>query len=469
MNLTRNRQRFCDGISRRQMLQIGAAGLAGLNLPDILGAEARTGRGSSEKSVIHIFLQGGPSHLDMVDLKPEAPANIRGPFKSIPTAIPGIHFCEYMPKLAKLAKKMAVIRSVTGFAPRHRLFPIASGYPREGRNSLTELGGRPTQSAVVQKLMNPIDPLIPTSILLNRGAGNHAEGSPIGMQDPGFLGPPYRAFMATPFLAGKQSTLSLRQGVTVDRFHRRQRLGGSLDTLRREIDSGNRIEAADRATQLASNILLSSKLREALDLKKESPALLERYGAHKRWDMTFEFVPSSFKHNYGRYNEDLVLARRLIEAGSRFVMTTWGHWDTHGNNFPIMKNMLPAFDTGLSGLITDLYERGLDKTTLVIVWGEFGRSPKVGFDGNSGGKPGRNHWPAVGMAMIIGGGMQMGQVIGKTDAHAAAIKERPVHIQEVMATAYHHLGLDPKTTTITDPAGRPQYLVDHNDPIRELI
>ena len=447
-------QRFCDGYTRREMLQVGCTGMAGLALPSLLRAEAEAGIGSSEKSMIHIVLPGGPPHTDMFDMKPNAPDFIRGEFKPISTQVAGIQYCELLPKLAAIADKLAVVRSIGNWTGAHGVGKLATG----GGASLAQLGGRPSQSAIVSKLKGSIDGTIPPSILIHHGGGSGDAN-----YDPtGFLGQRYAAFQPN----GSLSRL-MKLGISRDRLANRQRLAQSLDNMRREADATGVIAATDTYTQRAFDILFSSKLSGALSINDEPPEVIERYGAQVgQWGHTMAMKAG----DYGSDNQDLIRARRLIEAGGRMVSVFWGHWDTHWNNFPCLREMLPAFDAGLSALVTDLIDRGLYENTAIVVWGEFGRTPRIYIDpATNGGGPGRGHHPAAGMAMILGGGMRMGQMIGETDKHGATQKRRRLEMQNVLATMYHHIGLDPRTTQIIDPAGRPQYLIEHNQPIRELI
>ena len=244
-------------------------------------------------------------------------------------------------------------------------------------------------------------------------------------------------------------------GIGADRLGDRRKLLSSMDRIRREVDSSGKLGGQDAFTRQALGVLTSSKLAEALDVSREDPKVRERYG-------------KGDTRNYGdgapRNLEHFLIARRLVEAGARCVTLNFGRWDFHSNNFSEFKNTHgPQFDQGMSALVEDLHERGLDKDVSVVAWGEFGRTPVINKDA------GRDHWPQVGCALVAGGGMKTGQVIGQTDRLGGQIVERPVHFGEVLATLYHQLGLDANKTTIQDLAGRPQYLVDHHQPLPELI
>jgi uncharacterized protein (DUF1501 family) len=293
---------------------------------------------------------------------------------------------------------------------------------------------------------------------------------------PGFLGPTYNPFrpdlsrlFARELEPGMKKELAARgadhtirltlvDGLSPERLSDRTRLLASLDGVRRDLDASGTMEAMDRFTQQAAAILTSGRFAAAMDLSQESPRVLERYtpsgaSAGERF-YTSEVATSARK---------LLLARRLVEAGVRCVSVSFSDFDTHARNFPRLRQLLPIIDHGLYALVTDLEERGMLGDVSVVVWGEFGRTPRINKEG------GRDHWPAVGPALLAGGGMKVGQVIGATDRHAGAVVSRPVSYQDVFATLYHNLGIDPDATTLTDPNRRPQHLLDQGQPIRELV
>jgi uncharacterized protein (DUF1501 family) len=243
-------------------------------------------------------------------------------------------------------------------------------------------------------------------------------------------------------------------GLSLDRLGDRRRLLSSFDQFRRVADASGHVDALDGYSQQAFNVLTSSKLVEALDLSREDPKIVERYGDGKPYKYQFDGSPT--------VNEQLLIARRLVEAGVRCVTLTYGRWDSHGRNFKLVRDHGSKLDQCLSALIEDLDQRGMLEDTTVIAWGEFGRTPRVNRQG------GRDHWPQVSCALLAGGGMRTGQVIGSTNRLGEHAQERPVHVQEVLATLYHNLGVDPASTTLVDPSGRPQYLVTRA-PIREVI
>ncbi|HEX5105854.1 MAG TPA: DUF1501 domain-containing protein [Pirellulaceae bacterium] len=417
--------RYCDGMSRRSMLQLGVLGFGaacgGLSLPQLLRAEAAAGVGSSNKAIINIHLGGGPSHQDMFDLKPNAPREFRGEFNPIATNVPGIEICEHMPLLAQMADKYAVIRSLVGMFDDHSNFHTQTGF---GRDSLRNIGGRPSIGSVVSKLLGPTGSGAPCYIAYNDGP-------------EGFLGPVHKPYRP------QGGDLKLVGGMDESRLSTRTSLLGSLDKIRRDVDASHKMEALDSFTQRAVGVVTSGKVADALDLDKEDKSVRERYGRND--------------------GDSFLRARRLIEAGVRVVTFDWGGWDTHGDNFNHLRNQLPKLDRAMSALLQDLSDRGMDKDVTVVMWGEFGRTPRVN------GGAGRDHWSRVAMGFLAGGGMRLGQAIGTSTANAEEAKDRPVHLQEIFATLYHNLGIDVQRTQIIDPAGRPQYLVEIREPIAELI
>jgi hypothetical protein len=438
--------RYCDGVTRRSFLKIGVCtlGAASLTLADIFRAEARAGSSGTHKAVINIYLAGGPPHLDLWDLKPEAPREIRGEFQPIATSVPGIQICEVFPRLARLMDKVVIIRSLVGATGGHDAVQCTTGWPK---SSLASLGGRPSIGAVVSRLQGPVDPSVPPFVGLAQPTQHRPWSDP---GQPGFLGPTYAAFR--PEGPGLED-LRLN-GITAERLADRRRLRASFDNLRRELDANGAIEAMDAATQRAFGVLTSSRLLEALDLSRESERVRARYGDGRPYNFQYDGAPT--------VNEHLLLARRLVEAGVRVVTLSYGRWDSHGRNFDLVRDHGAKLDQCLSALIEDLEGRGLLRDVLVVVWGEFGRTPRI--NNNAG----RDHWPQVNSALLIGGGLRTGQVVGATNRLGEYATQRPVQFGEVFATLYHHLGIEPWATTILDPTGRPQHLVEH-PPLRELI
>jgi hypothetical protein len=440
-----SKQRFCDGISRRNFLKIGALGLGGLTLPQLLQAESQSGIRRSHKAVIMIFLPGGPSHQDMFDLKMDAPREIRGEFKPISTNVPGMEICEHLPLLAKMADKYAIIRSMVGAEDNHYAVQCLTG--RHARNAPP--GGWPAMGSVLSKLYEPVDRAIPQFVGLAPKMG-HVPWSDNGT--PGFLGVAHAPFQ--PNKGGGKDDMVLN-GISLDRLSDRKALLATFDKFRRDVDGSGMMEGLDAFNEQAFGILTSSKLLEALDIEKEGRKIRERYGKGD---------PKNRDDGGPKLMEHMLTARRLVEAGARCVTLAFSRWDHHGDNFGALRQDLPLFDQGVSALIEDLHQRGLDKDVSVVVWGEFGRTPVINKDG------GRDHWPKVSFAMLAGGGMKTGQVIGATDRLGGEASERPVKFGDVFATLYQKLGIDVSKTTVTDLTGRPQYLVDPGaEALRELV
>jgi uncharacterized protein DUF1501 len=440
------KNRYCDGLSRRHFLKIGALGLGAgsLTLADIFRAEAQAGTGTRHKAVINIFLGGGPPHQDMWEIKTEAPGEIRGEFKPIATRVPGIQIGEMFPKIAGLMDRCVVIRSVVGAKGGHDAFQCLSGW---GPRDLSTLGGRPSLGSVVAKLQGPVYPSVPPFVGL-AAPTKHLPWSDAGK--PGFLGPAYTAFKPD---GPGMADLKLN-GISLEQLSERRRLLSSFDHLRRELDATGAVSAVDANLERALGVLTSSQLLEALDLSKESEKVRARYGDGKPYQYQFDGAPT--------VNDQLLLARRLVEAGVRCVTLSYGRWDSHSKNFDLVRDHGAKLDQGFSALVEDLEVRGLLDAVTVVAWGEFGRTPRINKNA------GRDHWPQVSCALLAGGGMRTGQAIGATNRLGEYAKERPVHFQEVFATLYHNLGLDPATTTIIDPTGRPQHLIDA-PAMRELV
>jgi hypothetical protein len=439
------RSGFCDGVTRRDFLRIGALGMGGLALPQLLRAEAANGIKRSHKAVIMIFLPGGPSHQDTFDLKPDAPSEFRGEFKPIDTNVDGIQICEHLPLIARRMDKCAILRSIVGASGRHDAVQCLTG--RHPANA--PAGGWPSLGSTVSKLQGPVDKSIPPFVGLSPSDMAFKAWADAG--SPGFLGVAHAPFR--PSGAGKDDMVL--QGITLDRLGDRRQLLASFDKFRRDVDASGMMSGVDAFNDQAFGLLTSSKLLHALDLANEDPRVVERYG---KGDAKYrdDGAPKLMSH--------FLIARRLVEAGARCVTLAFSRWDHHGDNFGALRQDLPLLDQGVSALIDDIHSRGLDKDVSVIVWGEMGRTPVINKSG------GRDHWPNVTCGLLFGGGMKVGQVIGSTDRQAGAVKDRPLRFGDVFATLYHSLGIDTTTTTVNDLTGRPQYLVDNGcQPIKELL
>ncbi|MAV35735.1 MAG: hypothetical protein CMJ59_09775 [Planctomycetaceae bacterium] len=449
---TAKRAGFCDGLSRRSFLKVGGAACGGLSLAELLEMESLAGVGSSHRSVINIYLPGGPSHLDMWDLKPKAPAEIRGEFNPISTNVPGIQICELFPRVAQLMDKFAIIRSISDSDGRHDGYQCMTGRKFGSRQPN---GGWPSAGAWVSRLAGPVSRAVPPNLTLMYPTGNRTWG------EAGTAG--FMDISHSPFnLVGKKprenpDNMTLK-GISLERLQDRDLLRTALDQYRRGATAAVNMESVDTYAQQALGILTDSKLCDALDLSQEDPRILARYG---KSDVKFQ------RDGAPKMIENFCIARRLVEAGARYVSLNYSRWDWHGGdgmNFPRSRQEFPLLDQGLSALISDIHERGLEKLVSVVVWGEFGRTPKINKNNS------RDHWPRVNAALVAGGSIQTGQVIGETNRYAEHAVKRPVKFQEIFATLYDHLGLDAHRDRIFDGSGTPRYPVDAGiEPIRELL
>ncbi|MSR60589.1 MAG: DUF1501 domain-containing protein [Planctomycetaceae bacterium] len=443
-------ERLCDGVSRRDFLRIGALGLGGLSLHQLLAAEARAGIAQSHKAVIMIYLVGGPPHQDMWDLKPNAPGEIAGPMRPTQTNVPGIEICDLFPQLAQRTDRLALIRSIVDSQADHNAYQCFTGrIPGRGVPG----GGWPQFGSTVAKVQGPVDRAVPPFASLCYTCTHPPYNEP----GPGFLGVGQSPFQSH----GPTRHDMILNGVTPGRLGDRKTLLHSVDRIRREIDREAKFSGLDEITERALGILTSSRLADALDLSKEDPKLVARYGTGNETifidDNGAPRVPQSF-----------LLARRLVEAGCRVVTVNYSKWDWHGGAYKSIfereREDFPIFDNALAALLDDLRDRGLEQDVTVIVWGEFGRTPVIS------NIVGRDHWPRVNSAVLAGGGLRTGQVIGATDRLGGEAVERPVTFGEVFATLYHNLGIDTSSVTLNDLNGRPQYLVDDVvRPLRELV
>lgn len=416
LNVGKTASRTCKGVTRRELLQVGGLGLLGLSLADGLKADqsrATASRRRGDPSCIFIFLEGGPSQLEMFDPKPLAPNDIRGPYGAISTSVSGTQICELLPAMAQRMDRCAVIRSLTGFDGAHN-----------ARGALTgSLQGSTTYGAVVSRLKGDRGPMPPYIHLGGKLFNSPGVGG-------GVFGAACEPIMITSPLASQQQLpdLSLTADVPASRFQSRRALLGSIDRMRAQADADPALARMDNFHQRAANILTSSQVRDAFDLGRETDNQRRRYGANM-------------------FGQSLLMARRLVEAGTRFVQVKWydwdGAWDIHGFNSTGIERMeeelCPRFDQGLAALLDDLHERGMFESTLVVVMGEMGRTPKINHWG------GRDHWGPCLFALLAGAGIPGGTIVGSSDAHAAYPATFPVYPLELAATIYRRLGIDTNT------------------------
>jgi hypothetical protein len=445
------------GLHRRSFLQLGVAGMANLGLPTILRAKAestaRTGA-SKNTSVILIWLDGGPGHMDMYDMKPDAPAEYRGIWKPIRTRVPGFDISELYPKQAKLTDKFSIVRSLhhnTGdhFAGGHRMLTAKD----MGVSGANPQGKFPGIGAIVSREVGPRHKGMPAYV----GLPNvHSIGLSPGYHGASFLGAQYNPVQAGDPNAPNFSmqNLNLAAGLTLPRLEDRRALLGHFDVARAQLDGLADTRAMDRFSREAYEFVTGPTARRAFDVHKEDPRLRDRYGRNP-------------------WGQSTLLARRLVEAGSTFVTVVCSGWDHHWDLQKGYENYLPHVDSLVAALFEDLSDRGLLDTTLVMLCGEFSRTPKMNDGGNGGaprsmGTPGRDHWGDSMFCLMGGGGVKGGQIVGSTDKLGQRPHTRPILPSNVHATIYKVLGIDPKLQVL-DPSGRPVSVLDDPEPIEELL
>jgi hypothetical protein len=437
----------CEGFHRRDFLAFGAAGLFGLTLPQLLRLEARAARqqdadnhGRRAKAVIQVWLGGGPSHLDMWDIKTSAPEGIRGEFKPIPTAAPGVQISEHLPKTAKVMDKATVVRSLYHTIPSHG---PATVFMNTG-NKPTPALAYPSLGSVAAKLL-PCERSVPPFVTFGEVRGGTGSSS-------GYLGTAYNPFLVEGAAGGKGGGGNLRvrgiqlpNGFTLDQLDNRDKLLEGFDAAFRDLDrSADLVSGMDSFHRQALDILRSDRTQKAFDLAKESQATRDRFGTNP-------------------FGLGALAARRLVEAGVRFVTITLGGWDTHGQNFQALsKRLLPSLDQTLSALIEDLGERGMLRDTIVYCAGEFGRTPKINKNA------GRDHWARSMAVLLAGGGFKGGYAHGTTDVQGMAPATDPVTPDDVSSTLFHCLGIDPHQELNT-PTGRPVQLFREGRVVEKLL
>lgn len=477
-----NPRRVCDGLTRRELMQVAGAGLLGVNLPEVLAAEQLPAyQGKRPRSVLFLFLFGGPSQLETFDLKPDAPSNIRGPYKPIASRTPGLLISERLPRIAALSDKFAVVRTVTHRQNDHNgCHYIQTGHPvppAQRGAAMVDATDRdwPAMGSVVEYLdrnsptpsggQGGVGPNVPSYFYVPNRLG-HIQGYDRLGQYAGWLGRAYNALATNirkrgpgdnPYfrdctddeLDFRIAGMNADPALTLDRLNGRQNLLEQFDTQRRQLDSSPALANHDRMRQRALGMLTSGNIRQALDIRQESDRLRDRYGRHL-------------------FGQSALMGRRLIEAGARFVTVLWDapdgySWDSHIHNNDVHNHLLPRLDQTYSALLLDMEERGLLDDTLVVCLGEMGRSPRP-----VNGSWGRNHWSYCFPALFAGAGIRGGILHGRSDKEAGYPADNPVSPEDLAATVFHGMGIDPHSR-MRDPQGRPVMLVEHGKVIESLF
>lgn len=449
--------KYCDGLSRRHFVQLGVAGMASAGLADVWRAqEASAAQGATKKdtSVILMWLDGGPSHMDLYDMKPQAPAEYRGIWQPIPTNVPGIEITELFPRQAKIADKFSIVRSLhhdTGdhFAGGHWMLTS-----RGGASGANTAGHYPSIASIATRMTGARQPNMPPYVAVPYAAS-------IGLR-PGYFGANYLGIEHNPFETDGDPNADNFQvnnirppaGLTVERLGDRRTLLSEIDKLRRDVDSSGALEAVDRFQRSAFELVAGSAACKAFDISQEDPRVREQYGRNS-------------------WGQSTLLARRLVEAGSTFVTVHFGGWDHHWNLQSGMENYLPKVDQAVAALFTDLSDRGLLEKTLVVLCGEFSRTPRMNNGGNGGpplsmGTPGRDHWGNAMFCLLGGGGVKGGRIVGSTNRLGEVPQDRPVEPCDIHASIYHVLGVDPHVNFLNH-AGRPVPAIDRGQVIHELF
>lgn len=445
---------YCDGLSRRSFLKLGVSGMAAVGLPQLLQARQQAGQ-SKNTSVILLWLDGGPSHMDLYDMKPDAPEEYRGIWRPIRTRVPGFDISPLFPKQARVTNLFSIVRSLhhdTGdhFAGGHRML-TAKAMGVSGANNAQRFPGI---GAIVHEQLGP----------RRRGMPGYASvptASSIGL-NPGYFGGHMLGAQHNPFQTGGDpnnanftvQNLNLARGLSLERLEDRRSLTRHFDTMRRDVDNTGTVQAMDRFEREAFEFVTGPTARRAFDINREDPRTRDAYG----------------RSNWG---QSTLLARRLVEAGSTFVTVHFGGWDNHWDLQSAMERYLPKVDSAVSALFEDLQQRGLLDRVLVVLCGEFSRTPRMNDGGNGGpprskGTPGRDHWGNSMFCLLGGGGVRGGQIVGSTDRLGQRPHSRAVTPSNIHATIYNVLGIDPHLQLL-DPSGRPVSVLDNPAPIRELL
>jgi hypothetical protein len=441
---------------RREVLRAAMAGLGSLTLPDLLALRARAGQSPRERTaLIVVWLQGGASHFETYDPKPDAPSDIRGPFGSIPARAEGVRISELLPLHAQVADKFTILRSLahTGFCHQQGNQQMFTGHPELAMKNEPE---HPDALCIIHKLRHDPGRRVPTYVGLN----------PIPYVGSSYLGPAYQPFTVygDPNAPAFQvPEIGVRNPAETARLSARQGLAASFDDLRRALDDRLQSEVFDGFQRQAFTLLTGPEARRAFEIEREDPRLRDRYGRNT-------------------WGQRCLLARRLVEAGVDLVTTSLdgplcgrvGNWDDHAVNhhvFDAMKARCRYFDQAVSALIEDIHARGLDRRVLVVVTGEFGRTPRISYANDSASgvrQPGRDHWPRAVSLIFSGGGIPGGQVIGATDPHGADVSRRRVGVRDFLATIYHHLGIEGSQLVLRDKTGRPVAALPEGQVVPEL-
>jgi uncharacterized protein (DUF1501 family) len=451
--------RRCRGpATRREFLQAGLLALGGLQLADVLAGRAAAAQESNDSSVILLYLHGGPSQLETYDLKPDAPIEYRSVFKPIASRVPGMSICEHFPLQAKIADKFSLVRSLHHTMNSHSdggIEVLTGKTPAPPDPTSTSVSSHPDLGSIASKMR-----------------GEHPDGLPryvaipnrLYMTRPAYLGLQHGAYdVGDPSLPGyAPPSLRLATGVDGQRLDDRRGLRDQFDKLRAGLDISGQLDGMDRFHERAYSMLTSNRTARAFDLNREDPKLRDRYGRH-------------------HWGQSLLLARRLAEAGTAVITVyintpqngpDYTNWDDHilnamrpGHFAGYMARRLPPFDQSLSALITDVFDRGLDQKIMILALGEFGRTPRLSKNADG---VGRDHWPDAMTALVSGGGLRMGQVVGATNAKAEYPVQRPLTPKDLLATVYRHLGIDQRHAFL-DPSGRPIPILNEGEPIEELL
>lgn len=436
--------RRCDGLSRRDFVTAGSLALGGLTLAELGQAQAASEKKRTDTAVILLWMDGGPSHLDTFDMKPDAPAEYRGPFKTIRSNVPGIDVCEHLPLQAKSMDKVALVRSLCHHAGAHEegAHWVLTGHFAFQPSRLDPKN--PAAGAVAAKLRGANRRGLPPYVAVPaaRSAGN----SP-GYHSAAYLGSAFNPFQTGGDPNAEEFTvrdLRVAGGLSLDHLGDRRQMVHRFDDLRRDFDRRGVAHSLDKFQHEAFEVVTSQAARTAFEIGRENPRLRDRYGRHT-------------------WGQSALLARRLVEAGVTYVTCHLGGWDHHSRIVPrLQDDYLPRFDQTISALVEDLAQRGLQKRVLVCALGEFGRTPLINKDA------GRDHWPEAGWALFAGGGLKTGMTVGATTARGEFVRERPLAPDDLLATVYRVLGINPRQNFV-DSTGRPNPILGGGEPIRELV